>query len=185
MKDSLAARRYAKALIGLAKEKNVIEDIFNDMSLIKNTVSSNKDLQLLLKSPVVNTDKKQDILSAIFKGNLNELSSLFLQLISSKKRESLIQQIANSFIEQYKVLNNIVTAEVTTAIELDKNKINNIVSLYKQEKGNSFEIIEKVNPEIIGGFILRVGDRQIDTSISKEIRELKKAFNENPYIAEY
>jgi F-type H+-transporting ATPase subunit delta len=185
MKDSLAARRYAKALIGLAKEKNVIEDIFNDMSLIKNTVLSNKDLQLLLKSPVVNTDKKQDILSAIFKGNLNELSSLFLQLISSKKRESLIQQIANSFIEQYKVLNNIVTAEVTTAIELDKNKINNIVSLYKQEKGNSFEIIEKVNPEIIGGFILRVGDRQIDTSISKEIRELKKAFNKNPYILEY
>lgn len=185
MKDSLAARRYAKSLIGLAKEKNVLEDIFNDMSLIKNTVSINKDLQLLLKSPVVNTDKKQDILSAIFKGNLNKLSSLFLQLISSKKRESLIQQIANSFIDQYKVLNNIVTAEVTTAIELDKNKINNIVSLYKQEKGNSFEIIEKVNPEIIGGFILRVGDRQIDTSISKEIRELKKAFNENPYIAEY
>ena len=146
MKDSLAARRYAKSLIDLAKEKNVLEDIFNDMSLIKNTVSINKDLQLLLKSPVVNTDKKQDILSAIFKGNLNKLSSLFLQLISSKKRESLIQQIANSFIEQYKVLNNIVTAEVTTAIELDKNKINSIVSLYKQEKGNSFQVIEKVIP---------------------------------------
>ena len=185
MKDSLAARRYAKSLIGLAKEKNVLKDIFNDMSLIKNTVSINKDLQLLLKSPVVNTDKKQDILSAIFKGNLNKLSSLFLQLISSKKRESLIQQIANSFIEQYKVLNNIVTAELITEVKLNKNKIKRIVSLYKQEKGNSFEVIEKVNPEIIGGFILRVGDRQIDTSISKEIRELKKAFNENPYIAEY
>ena len=83
-----------------------------------------------------------------------------------------------------KELNNIITAEVTSAISLDKKQINNIVSLYNQKEESSFEIIEKVDPEIIGGFILRVGDRQIDTSISKEIRELKKAFNENPYIAE-
>ena len=185
MKDSLAARRYAKSLIGLAEEKNVLKDVFNDMSLIKNTVAENKDLQLLLKSPVVNTDKKQAILSAIFKGSLNALSLLFLQLISSKKRESLIHAIAKSFIDQYKLLNNVITAEVTTAIKLDKNKIDSIISLYNKEKGDSFEIIEKVNPEIIGGFILRVGDRQIDTSISKEIRELKKAFSENPYIAEF
>ena len=109
---------------------------------------------------------------------------LFLNLISSKKRESLVQSIADSFINQYKELNNIITAEVTSAISLDKKQINNIVSLYNQKEESSFEIIEKVDPEIIGGFILRVGDRQIDTSISKEIRELKKAFNENPYIAE-
>jgi len=184
MQQSLAARRYAKSLIGLAKEKNLLKDIYTDMSLISATVSANKDLQLLLNSPVVNTDKKQQILTAVFKGNLTELSLLFLNLISSKKRESLVQSIADSFINQYKELNNIITAEVTSAISLDKKQINNIVSLYNQKEESSFEIIEKVNPEIIGGFILRVGDRQIDTSISKEIRELKKAFNENPYIAE-
>ena len=185
MQQSLAARRYAKSLIGLAKEQNVLKDIYNDMSLISATVSANKDLQLLLSSPVVNTDKKQQILTAVFQKNLTELSLLFLNLISSKKRESLIHSIANSFINQYKELNKVVTAEVTTAIKLDKKQINNIVSLYDQAEGSSFEIIEKVNPEIIGGFILRVGDRQIDTSISKEIRELKKAFSDNPYIAEF
>jgi F-type H+-transporting ATPase subunit delta len=74
---------------------------------------------------------------------------------------------------------------VTTAIKLDKKQINNIVSLYDQAEDSSFEIIEKVNPEIIGGFILRIGDQQIDTSINKEIRELKKVFSENPYIAEF
>ena len=184
MKESLAARRYAKSLIVLAQEKNILEEIFSDMSLIYSTISNNKDLQLLLKSPVVNTDKKQAILSAIFNNKLNELSSSFLNLISAKKREAIVQNIANSFINQYKHLNNIVIAEVTTAIKLDEKQINKIVSLYKAGPENKFEIIEKVNPEIIGGFVLRVGDNQIDTSISKEIRELKKAFNENPYIAE-
>ena len=184
MQQSLAARRYAKSLIGLAKEKNILKDIYTDMSLISATVSANKDLQLLLNSPVVNTDKKQQILTAVFKESLTDLSFLFLNLISSKKRESLVQSIADSFINQYKELNNIITAEVTCAISLDKKQINNIVSLYNQKEDSRFEIIEKVDPEIIGGFILRVGDHQIDTSISKEIRELKKAFNENPYIAE-
>ena len=184
MQQSLAARRYAKSLIGLAKEKNILKDIYTDMSLIGATVSANKDLQLLLNSPVVNTDKKQQILTAVFKESLTDLSFLFLNLISSKKRESLVQSIADSFINQYKELNNIITAEVTSAISLDKKQINNIVSLYNQKEDSRFEIIEKVDPEIIGGFILRVGDHQIDTSISKEIRELKKAFNENPYIAE-
>ena len=92
MQQSLAARRYAKSLIGLAKEKNVLKDIYNDMSLISATVSANKDLQLLLSSPVVNTDKKQQILTAVFQKNLTELSLLFLNLISSKKRESLIHR---------------------------------------------------------------------------------------------
>ena len=184
MQQSLAARRYAKSLIGLAKEKNILKDIYTDMSLIGATVSANKDLQLLLNSPVVNTDKKQQILTAVFKESLTDLSFLFLNLISSKKRESLVQSIADSFINQYKELNNIITAEVTSAISLDKKQINNIVSLYNQKEDSRFEIIEKVDPEIIGGFILRVGDHQIDTSISKEIIELKKAFNENPYIAE-
>lgn len=184
MKESLAARRYAKSLIRLAIEKNILEDIYSDMSLIYNTVSNNKEFQLLLKSPIVNATKKQAVLNAVFNNKLNELSLLFLKLISSKKRDALVQSIANSFINQYKHLNNIVIAEVTTAIKLDEKQINKIVSLYKTGAENKFEIIEKVNPEIIGGFVLRVGDSQIDASISKEIRELKKAFNENPYIAE-
>ena len=184
MKESLAARRYAKSLIGLAQEKNILEEIFSDMSLIYSTISNNRDLQLLLKNPVVNAAKKQAILSAIFNKEINELSSLFLTLISSKKREAIVQNIANSFINQYKDLNNIVTAKVTTAIKLDEKQINKIVSLYKAGPEDTFEIIEIVTPEIIGGFVLRVGDNQIDTSISKEIRALKRAFNENPYIAE-
>ena len=82
MKDALAAKRYAKSLIWLSKEKNVLKAVFNDMSLIEKTVAENKDLQLLLQSPVVNTDKKQTILTTLFKEYLHDLSILFLNLLS-------------------------------------------------------------------------------------------------------
>jgi len=185
MKNSLAARRYAKSLIDLSQEKNNLDQVYNDMVLINGTISNNNDLQLLLNSPVVNTDKKQKILTEIFGKGISELSTVFLKLISSKKRESLIQQISSSFINQYKDLKNIVVAEVTSAISLDKKQLDSIINLINNDKKSSYEVVEKIDPEIIGGFKLRVGDQQIDASISRELRELKKAFNENPYIVEY
>lgn len=185
MKDSLAARRYAKSLIGLSQEKNILEKVYSDMVLINGTIAANHDLHLLLNSPVVNTDKKQLILSELFGKKVSELTNVFLQLISSKKRESLVLQITSSFINQYKELKNIVVAEVTSAVTLDKKQLDSIINLLSNDKNNSYEVVEKIDPEIIGGFKLRVGDQQIDASISKELRELKKAFNDNPYIVEY
>ena len=85
MKDSLAARRYAKSLIGLSQEKNILEKVYSDMVLINGTIAANHDLHLLLNSPVVNTDKKQLILSELFGKKVSELTNVFLQLISSKK----------------------------------------------------------------------------------------------------
>ena len=185
MKGSLAAKRYAKSLIGLAQEKNMLDQVYTDMELINNTIKSNHDLYLLLKSPVVNTDKKQQIMFAVFADDISEISSLFLRLISSKKRENLIEDITSSFVEQYKTLKNIVVAEVTSAISLEREQLDSIISLINDNNNNTYEIVETVDPEIIGGFRVRVGDQQIDASISKELRELKKTFNENPYIVEY
>ena len=185
MKNSLAAKRYAKSLMGLAQEKNNLDSVYKDMMLINETIKTSNDLNLLLKSPVVNTAKKQQILLSVFGKHISELSILFLDLISSKKRESLIQLIASSFIEQYKNFKNIIVTEVTSAISLDNKQLNSIVSLFENTNNSTYEIVEKVSPEIIGGFIIRVGDKQIDASISKELRELKKTFTENPYIIEY
>jgi len=185
MKNSLAARRYAKSLIDLAQEKNILDKVYNDMILINGTITKNHDLQLLLNSPVVNTDKKQKILFDVFGKSITELSVIFLKLISSKKRESLIQLITASFIDQFKIFKNIVVAEITSAISLDKKQLESIIALIDNNSNNTFEVVEKVDPEIIGGFKVKVGDQQIDASISKELRELKKAFNDNPYIVEY
>ena len=113
-----------------------------------------------------------------------KISKILSKNLVYKPSTHLLSSIIKIQTKRFNI-NDFSLESVWTNKKLDKKQINNIVSLYDQAQGSSFEIIEKVNPEIIGGFILRVGDRQIDTSISKEIRELKKAFSDNPYIAEF
>ena len=185
MKESLAGNRYAKSLIGLSIEKKELDTVYNDMVLISETVENSKDLDLLLKSPVVKTDKKQEILTSIFGKNTSKLTKQFLLLISSRNREAIIGDIANAFIRQYKVIKKIIVTEVTSAIKLEDAQKKKILQLLNTDEHSSVEVVEKINPEIIGGFIVRVEDKQIDASISRKLDNLKQEFSKNPYIADF
>ena len=185
MKESLAGNRYAKSLIGLSIEKKELDTVYNDMVLISETVENSKDLDLLLKSPVVKTDKKQEILTSIFGKNTSKLTKQFLLLISSRNREAIIGDIASAFIGQYKVIKKIIVAEVTSAIKLEDAQKKKILQLLNTDEHSSVEVVEKINPEIIGGFIVRVEDKQIDASISRKLDNLKQEFSKNPYIADF
>ena len=185
MRESLAGNRYAKSLIGLSIEKKELDTVYNDMVLISETVENSKDLDLLLKSPVVKTDKKQEILSSIFGKETSELTKQFLLLISSRNREAIIGDIAGAFVRQYKVIKKIIVTEVTSAIKLESAQKKKILQLLNTNESSSVEVIEKINPEIIGGFIVRVDDKQIDASISRKLDDLKQDFSKNPYIADF
>ena len=185
MKESLAGNRYAKSLIGLSIEKKELDTVYNDMVLISKTVENSKDLDLLLKSPVVKTDKKQEILSSIFGKETSELTEQLLLLISSRNREAIIGDIAGAFVRQYKVIKKIIVTEVTSAIKLESAQKKKILRLLNTNESSSVEVIEKINPEIIGGFIVRVDDKQIDASISRKLEDLKQGFSKNPYIADF
>ena len=185
MRESLAGNRYAKSLIALSIEKNELDVIYGDMVLISETIESCKDLDVLLKSPVVKTDKKQEVLTAIFGKNTTELTKQFLLLISSRNREALIGDIANAFVRQYKVIKKIIVTEVTSAVKLDAAQKKKILQLLNTEGSSSVEVIEKINPDIIGGFIVRVDDKQIDASISRKLDDLRQDFSKNQYIADF
>ena len=185
MKESLAGNRYAKSLIALSIEKEELDAIYNDMKLISDTVSNSKDLEILLKSPVVKTDKKQEILTAIFGKSTTQLTKQFLLLISSRNREALIGDIANAFVRQYKIIKKIIVTEVTSAVKLDTAQKKKILQLLNTDESSSVEIIEKINPDIIGGFIVRVDDKQIDASISRKLDDLRQNFSKNQYIADF
>ena len=94
------AKRYAKSFLGLVSEKGKLEEAFADMSLIQKTTSENRELVNMLKSPVVNTDKKISILKSIYGGKLSEATMLFLTLIAKKRREGALSEIAAEFIAQ-------------------------------------------------------------------------------------
>lgn len=184
MSNTLAGNRYAKSLMTLATEKNVLDAVYADMEIISSTIKDSKELELLLKSPVVKTDKKQDVLTNIFGKSISELSKLFLELISNRKREGIIGDIATSFVDLYKRSKDIVVAEITSAVALDSAQKDKIVALLKEEGTSSVEVVEKINPDIIGGFIVRVDDKQIDASILRQLNDLRQEFDKNPYLSE-
>ncbi len=182
MAEIKVAKRYAKAFLGLVTEKGKLEEAFKDMSLLYETTSGNKDLVNMLKSPVVNTDKKIGILKDIYGGKLSETTMLFLTLITKKRREGAIPEIAGAFVNQYKQLKGITTAVVSSAALLTEDAKKRIHEVVQKEIGGTIELKTEVNPELIGGFILRIGDKQLDTSILSRVEELKQEFRSNEYV---
>ncbi len=175
MVQSLAGNRYAQSLLEIAVDQNQLDAVYNDMHLIGTTISESKDLSILLNSPVVKSSKKNDVLNAVFGAKISDHTKKFLTLVTDRNRAALLEDIAYSFVNLYKEERNIIVAEVTSAVKLDDNQKKNIIDLLKTDA--TIEMVEKIDPSIIGGFIVRVGDKQIDASILSELSNLKQALN--------
>jgi F-type H+-transporting ATPase subunit delta len=185
MAETKVARRYAKSLLDLGKEQNITEQLYQDMLLVANTIRDNRQLSVLFKSPIVNTDKKDAILKELFGSKINTVSLEFMRIITRKKREYYLEDIAKSFIDLYKVFKHIQPAYVISAAPLDESLRNQMLAIVKESTGSSIELKEIVDPNIIGGFILRWGDRQIDASVTRRLQALRQDFSKNLYVKDY
>jgi F-type H+-transporting ATPase subunit delta len=185
MRDIKVASRYAKSLLKIAIEENSLEDLHNDMVLVNDVCVNNKELTLLLQSPIIKTDKKTAIMNEIFTGKISTIATSFIAIIISKKRAGILGDIAASFIETYKLHKNIKTAQVTSAIPLSlaqKEKV--IATLKASNDTESVDLKEIVDPSIIGGIIIKVGDQQVDESIKRKLTDLEMEFDNNLYVSE-
>ncbi len=182
MSDIRVASRYAKSLIELAEEKGILEQVQSDMKMFSQTVNQNRDFQLLLRNPIVKPDKKQAIINSIFKGKVQEMTLAFFNIVARKNRESLLEFIAEEFLRQYNEIKNIQRASVTTATPLSVELRNELGQRLATQTGKFIELEEIIDPTLIGGFVLRVGDKQIDSSVKYKLRKLKNSFKDNPYI---
>lgn len=186
MADSRVASRYVKSLLGLAVEKKALDAVHDDMLLFSKVCKENRAFTLMLRNPIIKHDKKREILEKTFKGKVNALTLAIFDIITRKNREPLLPAIASEFHIAYNDYNGIGGATVTTAVPLDKKLRDEIEQLVKKLNDKSkVEIEEKVDPELIGGFVLNVGDRQIDASIKNRLTALKVKFSQNPYIKEF
>ncbi len=179
----IVATRYAKSLLQLAVEKAQLEKVYADMLQVQNICESNKDFTGFLNSPIINTDKKLAVIKEIFTGHVSEISLGFLKVLANKRREMYIGGIAKSFITQYKEYKNILTTVITSASGIDATVKAKVLELVKQTTKGEVELVEKVDKDLIGGFVLRIGDKQIDASVSRKLNELRKTFTENPFIS--
>ena len=177
--------RYAKALIDLSKEQNNLDACLEDMKLLKIACEENHDLSLLLKSPIINADKKWGILEQIFSKKVSKVSLLFIQILTRKKREGLLPLIAENFIHLYKKSKNIAVAKVTTANPLDDQLRKQIVDFMKEGNKESIELNEEIDEAILGGAIIKMGDKQIDGSVRRNLKNLKNTYSQNLYIKDF
>ena len=166
---------YSKALFDLSIENNVLEDTFRDIELVDRICKSNRDFQMMLKSPIVHTTKKIKILRSIFEEEATKLTLTFLSIITRKKRESFIPDICLAFIELYKDYKGILPTHVKTAGPLTETIRKQVIDVMKKFTGKEIELMGEVKEELIGGFILQWNDKQYDASILKQIKEMKKS----------
>jgi len=186
MAESRVASRYVKSLLGLAVEKGVLDKVHQDMNLFSKVCDENRQFLLMLRNPIIKHDKKRDILEKTFKGKVNDLTLAIFEIITRKNREPLLPAIANEFHQAYNDFKGIGGATIATAIPLDgklREEIEKIVKKLSDKK--QVEIKEKVDADMIGGFVLNIGDRQIDASIKNKLKALKVKFSQNPYIKEF
>ena len=185
MRPTRVANRYAKSLLQLAIQKNVIDEVYTDMNTISDAIVDSRELDLLLKSPIIKSDKKGIILNQIFDGKISKLSAEFMNILVRKKREGILEVVADEFEMLYKNHKNITVAEVKTATPLDEALRAEIMEVVKKMAPNQVELKEIIDSEIIGGFIIKVGDQQVDASVLRKLTEYKKTFSKNPYVADF
>jgi F-type H+-transporting ATPase subunit delta len=177
MSEIKVASRYAKSLIDLSIENNALEASFDDMVLFEKVVDETPELEAILKNPIVPLDKKTGILNGVFANKVSALTLAFFKIVVSKGRSAILYGTAKQFVQQYNQIKGIVTAEVTTPIALTEAAKAEIVAIVKKEIGaNAVIVKEKINESLIGGFILKVGDKQFDASIANGLNKLKKEF---------
>jgi len=178
MAESRAAIRYAKAVLSLASDQKATETVNKDMKLIANTIADSKELSEMLQNPVVRTSVKKDVLSQTFKSTHKITGSLINTLITNK-RIALLGDVANKYNHLFDILKDKQVAKVTTAIPLTDSLRAKVLAKVKELTGKEVEVVNVIDENILGGFILRVGDIQYDSSIANKLNKLKREFTLN------
>lgn len=174
MDQSAINVRYAKAFFSTAKEKKLLDTLKADIHSVLEVCRSVPDFVLLLESPVVKTSKKAALIKQIFEGKVNPLTLNFLLLIVENKREVFIPGICRNFLDLSKKDQNIRSAVLTTASEVNAATLQKIQELLEKELNATIELSTQVNPEILGGLVLRLDDKQYDASVASQLRKIKQ-----------
>jgi len=186
MADSRVASRYVKSLLSLAVEQGVVEAVHADMQFFNKVCHSNRDFVLMLKSPIIRHEKKKEILNKLFSGRVHALTMSIIEILTKKNREPLLPSIATEFHNAYNLYKGIGKASITSTVPVDNELRSELVTIVKKlSHMKQVELEEKVDKDLIGGFILNVGDLQIDASIKNKLKALKNKFSENPFIKQF
>ena len=183
MPNPRLATRYAKSLLVLSQERGELETVYQDMKFLQSVCKSNRDFVALLRSPVIKGEKKAAIIRAITQDRISTLTASFAKLLTDKSREDDLPEIINAFITQYNTVKGIQKVKLTTAVAISDDLKQALVSKVKgSTDSNKIELESAIDADLIGGFVLEYNNNLIDTSVERELKDLKKQFGKNVYI---
>jgi F-type H+-transporting ATPase subunit delta len=183
MPNPRLASRYAKSVLDLAIEKGQLEEVYADMQYLQLLNNSSREFLNLLRSPIVASDKKQMAVDAVTAGKISVITTSFTRLLITKGREGELPEIITAFISQYKEFKGIHTVKLTTASPISDEVKNSLVAqVRKTSNMENIELEIKVDPKLIGGFVLQAGDKLVDASIATDLKEIARDFENNDFI---
>lgn len=181
MSEIQVASRYAKSLIDLAEERDSLEKIKSDIEGFVRVVKENSQLYAVLRNPIIGPDKKIAILDQIFGSDIDPMIMGFFKIVVSKGRAEVLYATGKELLNEYNRRKKIFKATVTSAVPLSTENIKQIEQVVREATKGEVVLETRTDPDIIGGFILKVGDKQFDTSISGSLNKLKKEFAQRIY----
>jgi F-type H+-transporting ATPase subunit delta len=181
MSGSRAAIRYAKAILSFALEQQKEVQVNNDMLFVANSIKESEDLQLLLNSPILKSDVKKAALKEVFQKNISSISIGLIDLLVENKRITILEDVAEKYTVLFDELKGIEVAKVVTAVPLTEALKKQVLAKVKEITGKDATVENTVDPEILGGFILRIGDVQYDASIANKLQVLKRQFESESF----
>jgi F-type H+-transporting ATPase subunit delta len=173
MSELRVAVRYARSLFDIAIEKNMLDKIEQDAQAFLSICKSNRDYENMLRSPIVHGDKKLSIIKAIFGSSLSDITYSFINIVIRKKREIVLKEIFEQFMEMYNERKGVINATVYTAVTVTDKIKEDIVRFLEKETNKKVELKSAVNQDILGGFVLQYEDKLIDASVASKLRLLR------------
>jgi F-type H+-transporting ATPase subunit delta len=179
MLTSKVAKRYAQGLLDFTNESGQTATVFSEMKDVVKIMKESQDLNKFFMTPYIDSKKKIEVAKEIFK-SLSASSQNLITLVIRQGRENQLKNIAQEFINKVEDINGVQRVTLTTATQLSKENLDQILKSSNLVNTNSnFDLVVNVKPEILGGYILRVGDQQVDASVKSKLNQVKKDFSLN------
>ena len=182
MSNHKVSERYAKSLYSLAKEKGSIVEVLEDIKTFQKTIAANLNLATVFNSPIINSSKKQAILNQLFAPHFQPITSSFFKLVLEKGRDFELNGIAKAFIAEDKKQKGINDCLIVSAAPLTPELLTILTEKAEKIAGGKIEVTVKIDPSLIGGYIIKVSDLEFDESVKTKLLKIRSELIDHSYV---
>lgn len=174
MAELSVVRRYARALFDTAQRGQTVQQVEDDLRGMEQVLHAHPQLQKVLRAPTISRSRKRELAAQIFGARVSPLTMRFLTLVINRRRESILPDMYREFRRLANEARNILPVQVTSAVPMTDQELDALVQSLRQRTGKNIELHAGIDPEMLGGIVVRMGDTIIDGSVRAKLRQLRR-----------